>query len=84
MEGVRLLDQAGLNARWAGSRGDTPIQLFESGSETRDKQAVHTVDATQLLEWELKDCLLGLVRDLFGPGELKGIELDRSNSSSLD
>ncbi|TRY61214.1 hypothetical protein TCAL_10922, partial [Tigriopus californicus] len=66
VEGVRLLDAAGVNARWAGSLRDTPIQLFEAGTEKPHKQAGHTVDATQLLEWELKDCLLGLIRDLFG------------------
>merc|ERR1719376_992363 len=42
------------------------IQLFESGVREPSKQGVHTLDAARLVEADLKECLLGLAKHLFG------------------
>ena len=46
------------------------VVLFEDGSggRTEDKQQFHTREATALLESDLKGCLLGLTKHLFGEG----------------
>ena len=42
------------------------IKMFEAGEKTAEKQGVHTRDISALLEAELKNCLLGLAKALFG------------------
>ena len=74
LEGVRLVDAYELG-RMAGlySSSDRPlVSLFEANSvdRTPDKQAVHTREAVAVLEKDLKECLLGLTRHLFGTGTL--------------
>lgn len=50
---------------------DEELNLFEEGNNTaftgsQEKQACHTLEAVKLMEYELKNTLLGLARDLFG------------------
>ena len=56
VEGVRLIDQ----------QMAPGFQLFESGDREPVKQGVHTLDAARLVEADLKECLLGLAKHLFG------------------
>ena len=56
VEGVRLMDQQMASG----------MQLFESGDREASKQGVHTLDAARLVEADLKECLLGLAKHLFG------------------
>ena len=56
VEGVRLIDQ----------QMAPGVQLFESGDREPGKQGVHTLDAARLVEADLKECLLGLAKHLFG------------------
>ena len=58
VEGVRLLEPRPLN--------DNDLRLFENGERTNVKQGVHTLDAARLVEADLKECLLGLAKYLFG------------------
>lgn len=48
------------------------IKIFESISikDTEDRQAEHTVDATKIMEKELKTTLINLVETLFGEGKI--------------
>lgn len=69
-EAVRLLDREAFCRRWP-EVGTDAFQLFENGERTTSKQAFHKSDVAKLLEIELKDCLLGLARDLFGQGMLQ-------------
>ena len=57
LEGVRLI----------GASQARGLSLFEANSE-RDasKQGVHTLDAARLVEADLKECLVGLAKHLFG------------------
>ena len=55
MEGVRLISSI-----------DTNIQLFENSDRDSSRQGVHSLDAARLVEADLKDCLLGLAKHLFG------------------
>ena len=45
------------------------MSLFENGSRSPVKQEYHTLEAAAILEKNLKSCLTGLVRHLFGDGE---------------
>jgi len=64
MEGVSLYDNKMLGKM---SDSTTTIKMFEQGSlKTEDKQAVHTTDIVQICEADLKNCLLGLAKCLFG------------------
>ena len=56
VEGVRLIDQ----------QMAPGVQLFENGDREPGKQGVHTLDAARLVEADLKECLLGLAKHLFG------------------
>lgn len=68
VEGVRLCGRYEMAER--GNRtGDVPI--FEDGSRTSKKQAVHTVQAVNLMEREMKETIEDMSRSLFGP-ETKG------------
>ena len=42
--------------------------LFEDGKQTSDKQSCHTMDASKMVEMQLKETLVGLVHKLFGEG----------------
>ena len=72
LEGVRLVDahELGRMAGLYSSSDRPPVPLFEANSvdRTPDKQAVHTREAVAVLEKDLKECLLGLTRHLFGSG----------------
>jgi len=63
VEGVRLLDRLDIE-KLTGSEQE--ISLFENGKKTSYKQAIHTLDAAKIAEVDLKDCLTGLARHLFG------------------
>lgn len=67
MEGVRLFNKHEL---FSDASNPEELHLFESDPslaiETADKQAVHTVDAVKLTEFNLKHTLTELVKDLFG------------------
>ena len=68
MEGVRLFDDHIFFSKF--HSGNTEhLKVFEEGVRTNDKQETHTLDTAKLLEIDLKDCLLGLAKDLFGTGE---------------
>lgn len=50
---------------------DGDLSLFEEGNNTaftgaQEKQACHTLEAVKLMEYELKNTLVGLAKDLFG------------------
>lgn len=47
------------------------VKVFEDGQETEGKQAVHTLDATQIVEHQLKFTLTALTHSLFGKGNQK-------------
>ena len=67
MEGVRLFEQNKFFDMVKGPK--THLQLFEKdGVRTNGKQETHTIDSVIILEHDLKDCLLGLAKHLFGPG----------------
>lgn len=42
------------------------LKLFEKDVRRDEKQGCHTLEATKLMEKELKNCLTGLVKRLFG------------------
>lgn len=64
MEGVRLFDEHTFFNKVRGNKDH--LKVFEDGVRTNDKQETHTLDTAKLLEIDLKDCLLGLAKDLFG------------------
>ena len=64
VEGVRLL--GGREISKMSSHMEHDIQLFEPGERSAGRQGVHTRDAAQLVEADLKSCLAGLARHLFG------------------
>ena len=67
MEGVRLFQPNTFFDMVKGPK--THLQLFEKdGVRTNGKQETHTIDSVVILEHDLKDCLLGLAKHLFGPG----------------
>lgn len=52
------------------------LRLFENqGKESPDKQAVHTLEAVKIMEYQLKNDLIGLARVLFGDGNILCIVL---------
>ena len=68
IEGVRLFEANNFFDKVKGPK--THLKLFEKdGVRTNDKQETHTIDSAIILEHDLKDCLLGLAKDLFGPGK---------------
>ena len=68
IEGVRLFEANNFFDKVKGPK--THLKLFENdGVRTNAKQETHTLDSALILEHDLKDCLLGLAKDLFGPGE---------------
>jgi len=66
IEGVRLFEANNFFDKVKGPK--THLKLFENdGVRTNAKQETHTLDSALILEHDLKDCLLGLAKDLFGP-----------------
>ena len=66
MDGVRICtsDEAFVNVR-----GSDGLKLFEHrGNETSDKQGCHTLEAVKIMEFDLKNTLVGLAQRLFGKG----------------
>jgi len=64
MEGVRLLGGTEICKMSQNPAND--IQMFESSERNNFKQGVHTFDAAKILEVDLKNCLSGLAKHLFG------------------
>ena len=68
MEGVRLFSREELFKSKASDASE--LLLFESDFsmqvETIDKQAPHTMDAVKMMEFNLKETLIKLIKELFG------------------
>nr|CAB3244765.1 phenylalanine--tRNA ligase, mitochondrial [Phallusia mammillata] len=64
IEGVRLFNKKQLFAKSQDSYNE--LKIFEDGSLYTDKQACHTLEASKLVEMNLKQTLEDLVCDLFG------------------
>ena len=69
MEGVRLFSREEL-FRPSNGGDEAGLRLFESDPssqvETSEKQAPHTMDAVKMMEFNLKDTLIKLMKELFG------------------
>ena len=50
----------------------TGLSIFEDGRRDQDKQECHSLDAAKLLEYDLKQTLVGVAHRLFGPGLRSG------------
>ena len=68
MEGVRLFQAETFFDRVRGPRKH--LEVFEKGVRNDHKQETHTLDSCKIVELDLKDCLLGLTKELFGQGKL--------------
>jgi len=64
IEGVRLLSGREISKMSQNPAHD--IKMFENSDRNNFKQGVHTYDAAKILEVDLKNCLSGLAKDLFG------------------
>ena len=68
MEGVRLFSREELFKSC--DDNDSDLLLFESDpnlrAETSEKQAPHTMDAVKMMEFNLKETLIKLMKELFG------------------
>ena len=68
MEGVKLFSREELFKSNGGE--DSGLVLFETDPnlqvETSEKQAPHTVDAVKMMEFNLKETLIKLMKELFG------------------
>ncbi len=67
VEGVRLFEEKKFFENVSGPKKG--LEVFEKGDDavrTDDKQEQLTQDASKIIELELKDCLLGLAKELFG------------------
>lgn len=62
VEGVRLFAPHALTT----DQESEDVVLFEDGYETEMKQSCHTLEASKLTEYDLKQALVNLVQDLFG------------------
>lgn len=69
-DGVRLYNQFDLaNTTFTGaSQNSSGIQVFSKDpkDDLKQKQGVYTLDATKMVETELKNCLTGLAEFVFG------------------
>ncbi|ESN94226.1 hypothetical protein HELRODRAFT_68960 [Helobdella robusta] len=63
LDGLRLFSEQEL---FHGIKDPTGLKLFENGNRTNDKQDKHTVDASKLVEFDLKHVLVGITQKLFG------------------
>uniref|UniRef100_A0A673UJG8 Phenylalanine--tRNA ligase, mitochondrial n=1 Tax=Suricata suricatta TaxID=37032 RepID=A0A673UJG8_SURSU len=63
LEGVRLFSKHEL---FTGIKDGESLQLFEQSSRSAYKQETHTMEATKLIEFDLKQTLAKLVTHLFG------------------
>ncbi|XP_045361581.2 phenylalanine--tRNA ligase, mitochondrial isoform X3 [Camelus bactrianus] len=63
LEAVRLFSRHQL---FAGVKDGESLQLFEQSSRSAHKQETHTMEATKLVEFDLKQTLTGLMTRLFG------------------
>lgn len=64
MEGVRLFSQHELFAQYK-----DPLEIFGNDkNQTPEKQAIHTLEAVKLVEYSLKQTLVGIVENLCGEG----------------
>ncbi|XP_048204527.1 phenylalanine--tRNA ligase, mitochondrial isoform X3 [Perognathus longimembris pacificus] len=63
LEGVRLFSKHEL---FAGIKDGESLQLFEQSSRSGHKQETHTMEATKLIEFDLKQTLTRLVTHLLG------------------
>ncbi|KAH9503491.1 Phenylalanyl-tRNA synthetase [Bulinus truncatus] len=63
VEAVRLFSDFQLFSEVSDSES---VTLFENGSRNEHKQEVHTLEAAKLIEHDLKACLEGLMKHLFG------------------
>ncbi|GFR92851.1 phenylalanine--tRNA ligase, mitochondrial [Elysia marginata] len=63
MEGVRLYSDFQL---FSNVSDPSSCSLFESGKRDDSKQEQHSLETSKLLEYDLKSCLEGLMRALFG------------------
>ncbi|XP_057555073.1 phenylalanine--tRNA ligase, mitochondrial isoform X2 [Hippopotamus amphibius kiboko] len=63
LEAVRLFSRHQL---FAGIKDGENLQLFEQSSRSAHKQETHTLEATKLVEFDLKQTLTGLMTHLFG------------------
>ena len=66
MEGVRLFQGDTFFDKVKGPKKH--LKVFENGVRTDGKQELHTIDSSIMVELDLKDCLLGLTKELFGQG----------------
>lgn len=63
MDGVKLFTEQEVFRRVKDAVG---LTILEKGKRTDDKQELHTMDAAKLLEYDLKQTLIGLAFKLFG------------------
>lgn len=65
-EGVRLCSN---NEVFKNVQGSGGLEIFEENGKTNEqKQAIHSLEAVKIMEYELKKDLVGLVQSLFGKG----------------
>ncbi|XDB63133.1 hypothetical protein AB1E18_016468 [Capra hircus] len=65
LEAVRLFSRHQL---FAGIKDGENLQLFEQSSRSAHKQETHTLEATKLVEFDLKQTLTRLMTHIFGDG----------------
>lgn len=66
VDGVRICTE---DEVFENVRGTNGLKLFEHrGNETRDKQGCHTLESVKIMEFDLKNALVGLAQALFGKG----------------
>ncbi|XP_027814410.1 phenylalanine--tRNA ligase, mitochondrial isoform X1 [Ovis aries] len=65
LEAVRLFSRHQL---FAGIKDGENLQLFEQSSRSAHKQETHTLEATKLVEFDLKQTLTQLMTHIFGDG----------------
>lgn len=53
---------------FAGIKDGENLQLFEQSSRSAHKQETHTLEATKLVEFDLKQTLTQLMTHIFGDG----------------
>ena len=74
VEGVRLFNEHDFyetisRCKSQSGSNDSDLKVFELGERNLAKQATHSLDAARMIEIDLKNCLLGLTKELFGQGD---------------